>query len=196
MNYNDILDLIIKEIPKNSSEKVYGITFIAGPGTGKSTIAKYISEKFGVYVTANDKIRRILEKNGIEPEQSLVEKLAEDRTVYMLENKISMIIDANMMFHWKTACNNFDKYNATLYFIKITCPESQIIKRIQERQKNWDRDSSILSRATEQDYYKFLEKCKNSDFPEDLIFYTINSNCDISEIKKQIEKMYEKFINK
>ncbi len=136
MSYEDILDLIIKEIPKNVSDKLFGITFVAGPGAGKSTIAKYISDKFGVYVTANDKIRRILEGNGIEPEQSLVERLAENRTIYMLENKISMIIDANMMFHWKTACNNFKKYDAKLYFIKIDCPENQIIARIKERQKN------------------------------------------------------------
>jgi len=195
MNYNDILDLIIKEIPKEPSEKVYGITFIAGPGTGKSTVSKYISEKFDVYVTANDRIRRILEKHGIDPEQSLVEKLAEDRTIYMLENKISMIIDANMMFHWQTACNNFKKYNAKLYFIKIDCPKEEVIKRINERQIKWNSDSSILSRATEEDYYKFLEKSKNSDFPENLIYYNINSNCDISNIKKQIEELYIKFMN-
>lgn len=194
MNYEEIFKIVISDIPIKQEEKTFGITFIAGPGMGKTTISKMISNNTGIYITANDKIRRIIENLGIDPQENhkLVEKLANDRTVYMLENKSNMIIDANMQFFWKEAVNNFKNHNAKLYFVKLICEEEEIIRRIKEREKTFGEDKENFSRVGVEAYYKYKEKLKNSDFPEDLIFYNIDVNKSKEEIELQINSLLKK----
>lgn len=193
--YKDLLQKVIEDIPKKNETKPFGITFIAAPGMGKSTVAEIISKKMDIYITANDKIRRILETLGIDPEEhaKMVTELANDRTVYMLENNMSMIIDANMEFFWQLAYNNFKKYNAKLYFIKLDCEEAIILKRIEERKKKFESDNpENYSRADKNDYVKYLERKKESTFPSELIFHTINTNATIDEIEKEIDILINK----
>lgn len=192
--YKKLFDLVISDIPITNEEKVFAITFIAPPGTGKSTVSKILSKKLNVYVTANDKIRRIVEKLGINPDENkrLVEQLANDRTVYMLENKTSMIIDANMQFFWENACQNFKNYNAKLYFVKLQCDDDKIIERIKERSKNFGQSKENYSRAGVEEFYKYKEKAKQSNFPEDLIFYTIDASKSLDKIEEQIEELVNK----
>jgi thymidylate kinase len=132
---------------------------------------------------------------GIDPEENskMVTELANDRTVYMLKNNMSMIIDANMEFFWKLACNNFKNYNAKLYFIKLDCEEDVILKRIEERRNKFeDSNPENYSRANINDYLKYLERKKESTFPSELIFYTINTNTTIEEIEKEIDILINK----
>ncbi|MBQ2873380.1 MAG: AAA family ATPase [Bacilli bacterium] len=194
MSYEELLKIVISDIPINPQEKPFGITFIAPPGIGKTTVSKILSKKTGIYITANDKIRRIVEEYGIDPEKNhkLVEQLANDRTVYMLENKTNMIIDANMQFFWESAQNNFKNHNASLYFIKLVCEEAEIIRRIKEREKNFGKDPENYSRAPVELYYKYKEKLKNSTFPEELVFYTIDMNQSQEKIEMEIDKLVEK----
>jgi hypothetical protein len=42
--YKDLLKKVIEEIPMRKETKPFGITFIAGPGMGKSTVAEMISK--------------------------------------------------------------------------------------------------------------------------------------------------------
>lgn len=192
--YKKIFNLVISDIPLTNEEKVFAITFIAPPGTGKSTISKILSEKLNVYVTANDKIRRIVEKLGIDPDENktLVEQLANDRTVYMLENKTSMIIDANMQFFWQSACQNFENHNAKLYFIKLECNDEIIIERIKERSQNFDKDKENYSRAGVDAFYKYKEKLKQSNFPQELVFCTIDASKSITDIETQVDDLVKK----
>ena len=44
-NYDIVLKKLLQETQINPQPNVYGITFVAGPGFGKSTIAKILSEK-------------------------------------------------------------------------------------------------------------------------------------------------------
>jgi len=191
-DYEKIFKRVISDIPVKRDNKVYGITFIAPQGTGKSRVSNILSEKLNVYVTANDKIRRILEEFGIDPEEQskLVNKLAEDRTIYMLENKTSMIIDANMRLFYDIAMSNFNKYNAKLYFVRLECSEEEILRRIDERSKNFGVDKENYSRANRENYAKYKEKEKNSYFPENLVFFTIDTEKDLNfQIDKLIEKL-------
>lgn len=194
MEYNELFNLVIKDIPLTNDEKVFGITFFAPPGAGKSTVSKILSEKTGLYVTANDKIRRIAESFGIDVNENkqMIEQLANDRTVYMLKNKTSMIIDANMQFFWQMAMDNFKNYGAELYFVKIDCDEETIIKRIKERALGFETNRENYSRAIVDDYYKYKEKSINRPIPEELVFFTIKTNTSIEEIEKQIDVLVEK----
>lgn len=193
--YEELLELIVADIPITNEKNCYAIAFIAFPGSGKSTVAKKISEKTGLYITANDKIRRTLEGLGYDVENTdrkLVESLSNDRTKYMLENKTSMIIDANMQFFYQMAIDNFQNYNAKLYFVKLECSEDEILKRIDARALNLGKDSGELSRAGRETYYAQREKSLNNVFPQNIIFHTIDTE---KELDSQVEELLDK-INK
>lgn len=190
-DYEKIFKRVISDIPLRKDNKVYGITFIAPQGTGKTTISRILSEKLNLYITSNDKIRRILEEFGIDPENEskLVNRLAEERTIYMLENKTSMIIDANMRLFYEIAMNNFNKYNSKLYFIRLQCSEEEILRRIDERSKTFAFDKENYSRASIENYEKYKKREKECYFPEDLVFFTIDTEKDIN---LQVEELVEK----
>lgn len=194
IKYKEIFNLVIRDIPLTNEPHVFAITFIAPPGIGKSTVSKILSKKLNIYVTANDKIRRLVETLGINPIENsdLVEQLANDRTVYMLENRTSMIIDANMQFFWEKAVQNFKDYNAKLYFVKLDCEEKKIIERIKERSLNFNQNNENYSRAVVEDFYRYKRKAMQSNFPQELIFYTIDANQSIDNVEIQIENLVMK----
>lgn len=193
MNYNELFNKVIEDIPITSNHQVYGITFFAPPGAGKSTVARILSEKTGLYITANDKIRRIAESEGIDPNENrqMIEQLANDRTVYMLKNHTSMIIDANMQFFWQSAQNNFNNHNAKLYFVKIECSEETILNRIEERAKRFNTNTENYSRAVAEDYYKYKDKASKQPIPEELVTFTINTDTTLDKIEEQVAKFIE-----
>ncbi len=195
-SYDLIFKKLISEIPINKSENVYGITFIAGPGYGKSTVANIISKKLNLYITANDKIRRLYDELGFDNVlyENDIKKMANDRTIYLLQNKTSHIIDANMEFFWEMASDNYQKYNAKLIFVELVCDENEILKRIEKRSQNYGKNDN-LSRAGKEDFYKYLELKKEKGIPKDKIFYTINTNCSVEEIEKQVD-LFIKKLNK
>ena len=189
-SYDLILEKLISKIKIKESNPIIGITFIAGPGFGKPTVSKILSKKLGIDVMANDKIRRLYDELGFNNEEYEpdIKKMAYDRTVYLLQNKTSHIVDANIEFHWEMAIDNYEKYNAKLLFIELTCSEEEILRRIEKRKKTFGQTDNY-SRATEIDYYKYLELKKQKQIPREKIFYTINTEKDI---EKQIDSLIEK----
>ena len=192
-SYTKILDKLLSEVPIKESNKVYGITFVAGPGFGKSTVANMLSKKLGLLIVANDQIRRFHDKLGFDNTkyEDNIKKMAFDRTVYLLEHKTCHIADANFQFHWKMAMDNYGKYNAKLYFIELKCSEEEVLRRIKFRESNFGKDDN-QSRATIKDYNRYLKLKKEDNIPSDLIFYTINTDTSIEEIEKQVDLLVEK----
>lgn len=192
-SYESIFKKLVEEIPLKPSDNVYGITFIAGPGFGKSTVANIISKKLDLYITANDKIRRLYNELGFDDTvyEDDIKKMANDRTIYLLDNKTSHIIDANMEFFWEMALNNYNNHNAKLYFVELSCAEEEVLKRIGVRKNNFGKNDN-LSRATEVDYYNYLEKKKTKGIPKDKIFFTIHTDTSVDEIEKQVDILIEK----
>ena len=191
-SYEELLEIVVRDIPINKSKMVYGITFIGLPGVGKSIVANNLSKKLGLYVTANDKIRRLLDELGYDAEgeyRTLVESLANERTRYMLKNGVSMIIDANMNGFYEMAINNFNEFNAKLFFIKLECSEEVILDRIDKRLANSKKN---YSKADRNAYFANKERFKLKPFPEDLVFATINTEDDIDN---QIDIVVNKILD-
>ena len=192
-SYEIILDKLLSEVPIKESNNVYGITFVAGPGFGKSTVANMLSKKLGLLIVANDQIRRVYDELGFDNTkyEDDIKKMAYDRTVYLLRNKTSHIVDANMQFYWQMAIDNYSKYNAKLYFIELKCSEEEILKRIQIRESNFGENDN-QSRATVEDYNRYLRLKEEKGIPDNLVFYTINTDTSIEEIEKQVDLLVEK----
>ena len=148
MEYNEIYNQLINEIPLNKSENVYGILFIAGPGFGKSTITKMLSSKLNLFIASNDAVRRLFNENNDVPEtKELVVKLVIDRLHYLLENKICHIIDGDSEFYYDEYKRIYNSYNAKMIVIKLECSEETILKRLDNRALSFGK-SDNKSRAT------------------------------------------------
>ena len=192
-SYEAVFEIVKKEIPIKKSNSVFGITFVAGQGTGKSYVANIISQKTGLYVTSNDRIRRIYDELGFSnyDYEEDIKRMANDRTIYLLENRVSHIIDANMEFFWEMAEKNFKKYGAKLYFVELICDEDEIIKRITKRANSF-HNTDNYSRATVDDYYAYLERKKKNAFPKEKIFFSIDVNVSGEKLEKQIDELLKK----
>ncbi len=192
-SYTKILDKLLSEVPINESDNVYGITFVAGPGFGKSTVANMLSKKLGLLIVVNDQIRSFYDELGFDNTkyEDNIKKMAYDRTVYLLEHKTSHIVDANFQFCWKMAMDNYGKYNAKLFFIELICSEDEVLRRIKDRESNFGKNDN-QSRATIEDYNRYLNLKKENNMPSDLIFYTINTDTSIEEVEKQVDLLVEK----
>lgn len=193
-SYEELLKLIIDEIPLKTSTPTFGITFIGPPGVGKTTVANLISKKTGIYITANDKIRRKFEELGIDvkKEQDLIASIAKDRSEYMLKNRTNMIIDATMTYYYDSVKSNFAKYNSKIFFVELKCPEDVILKRIDDRSKSFGEDKENHSRVGREAYYEYLQKLSSSNFPKEEIFFSIDTSKDIeSQVDELISKIYK-----
>jgi len=190
ISYEELFDKIINEVEIKNDDFVYGITFIGPPGVGKSTIAKLISQRLGMHVSSNDKIRRMLDSLGIDAalNQPLLERLAYEKTAYMLQNNTSIIIDANCLTAYKKVDENFAKYNSECLYIKLDCSEREVLRRISDREKNFGKNDNY-SRGTKRDYDNYLNRLKNNPFPIEKIFFTINTE---EKLEPQVDKLVEK----
>lgn len=192
MEYNEIYNQLINEIPLNKSENVYGILFIAGPGFGKSTVAKMLSNKLNIFIASNDAVRRLFNENNDVPEtKELVVKLVIDRLHYLLENKICHIIDGDSEFYYDEYKRIYNSYNTKMIVIKLECSEETILNRLDNRALSFGK-SDNKSRATREDYYIYLDKLKKNTNTIDNNYYVINTDTSYEEIEKQVDE----FINK
>lgn len=196
--YYKLYQLVIADVILQPRGKFFGISFIGSPGVGKSTVAKMLSEKLNIYVSINDQIRRVLALEGMDPfeNQALVEKLAYDRTSYLLENQCSVIIDANVLTAYPQVIANFARFFTECFFIKLDCSEEEILRRLDARKLLFDSDNRVFSRATRKDYYKYLNRLHNNPFPEEKVFFTINTELNLEpQVDQLIEKIYHYFDN-
>lgn len=192
MEYNEIYNQLINEIPLNKSENAYGILFIAGPGFGKSTVAKMLSDKLNIFIASNDAVRRVFNKNKDVPEaKETIANLVIDRLKYMLENRVSHIIDGDCEFFYEKYKELYKNYNVKMIVIKLLCSEETVLNRLDTRALSFGT-SDNNSRATRDDYYIYLDKLKKNTNIIDNDYYVINTDTSFEEVEKQVDE----FINK
>ncbi len=177
---NKLFKEFSKSIPniKNKSNQLFTIRFIGLNATGKSTVAKILSEKLNLYIASNDIIRRFLNSQGIfgdYPNQDLVRKMAGRLSPYLYNHKISHIYDADHISFYKYAKGIATKHGSKFYLVHITCPESVVIKRLKKRKFT----SADLSRADYNEYLKRKELHRKLGVPKG-IFMTIDTSQDLS----------------
>lgn len=181
----------IKARPVNT-KKLFAIGFIGLNGVGKSFVAQKISKQLNLYVASNDKIRRFLNEQGFvgsSPNQELLQKIAEESSHYLYKNKISHIIDNDLIKFHEKARKNAEEKNAKIYIIHLVCPENIIIEKLRKRQKEISIHSNEnFSRVGEEEYFKRKELHRS--IPINNIFLTIDTSKDLaSQINKLVTKL-------
>lgn len=179
------------ELNKYKTKKLFAIGFIGLIGIGKSFVAQKLEEKLGIFVAANDKIRRFLNQKGFKgdsPVQNILQEIAEATTIYLYKNRVSHIIDADLIKFHLLAKKISEENGADFFLIKLICPEEIIISRLEKRKAECkDNPSSNFSRADMDEYFRRKEMHLLSPIPE--TFFTINTS---GEIDLQISELAQK----
>lgn len=152
MNNEQLLAKFLELIPINEqpTKQLFVVAMIGLPGVGKTTFAKALHEKTGIYITSNDVIRRFLNKQGypgVTPVQETAKYIAENSSKYLYEHNISHVIDGDILNFYDVARKNAMNYGARFYLVELTAPEELVRERIQERQKNTAEGGEVESLA-------------------------------------------------
>jgi adenylate kinase family enzyme len=201
MQYSEqqLVDKFIERVPINSTEtkKLFAIGFTGPTGCGKTTVAKKISEKLNFYIACNDEVKRFLNNLGFEgqlPAPEILNKISTAVLNYLFINKISFIIDADLIVYHESAKEIARSHGAKLYIIEIICPEEIILKRIQKRQENMKiNKENGFSLGTVEEYFE-RKKLHNS-LPKPEYFFSINTSLDVdSQVDNLISKLKQEDI--
>lgn len=188
IDYQRLLKLL-SDYKYNETDKPYIICFIGGPGYGKSYLAKLISKRFNIPIVSNDKIRRLLESEGLDyKNRDIVHKIEYAQIYNIIKNKSSVILDANSIRTHDVISKKADDYNIKCYFINLTCDEDTIIERLKYRETQFGKDDNY-SRATYKYYYEYKECLKSIKFPKEKIFFEIKTDEDLD---KQIDELFNR----
>lgn len=194
-----IIDNFIKTIPivNPDTKTLFSISFIGNLCCGKTSIAKKISEKLNLYIYINDTARRYLNNLGFEgetPAPHILNKISVGASEYLYKNRISHIIDADLIRFHDSARRIAESFGAKLYIIEIICPEEIMLERIKQREENikLNKETSF-SRAVTKHYF---ERKKLHDLlPKPKFFFRIDMTLDIdNQIDKLILKLKEEKI--
>ena len=201
MNYSEdqLIQKFLQTIPSDpaNTKKLFGLGFVGLPGSGKSFVAQKISQRLNLYVANNDKIRRFLNELGFtgeSPIQKTVEKIAETVSRYLFENKISHILDADLIYFHNKAIETASDYGANFYIIQITCPEEIILNRIKNRMEEAKTGAQANFSTAGEDKY-FERKKLHATLPLPNFFDKIDSSKNLeTQIENLISKLKEQKI--
>jgi len=200
-NANDIMDIFLKQnpIPKGKIKNPYLILIDGISGTGKSTVAKIISEKTDIVVLNNDKIRRFIYQtsfNNIIEIEKLVKKIQYYRIEQVLKNGNNCLLDGNISSDFETKISILKQINYKFYIIKLIYDREIVMERVKNRK--FDENTFLINGSETINYSKgnidtflTMEKEKYS-IPKEYIYFEIDTSKDIKSIEKQIEKLIEK----
>ena len=192
----EILSKMINQIDKTkfSNNKIC-ISFVGGPGFGKSTIAKKLCEKLNMFHCSNDYIARELEKIDVditdyEQKTKLVSSIAFPFQDFLFENNIDFVLDANLMLYLDVLRKRCENYNYHLYIIEIDINHEEALRRSLKRLK--ENNPENLSNSDLEDFKLFEKQYKEYKLREnkDYIFAKINMEQD--NLDEQIDNLIKK----
>ena len=124
------------------------IVFCGLPGVGKSTASGYAAEQLNATRYRTDEVRQSLFENPEYTPEEMQQTYEElfSRVRNALESGADVVVDAtfNQASHRERARTVADDADASLTFVRVTCPERVVIDRINRRQDDpSDADVSV-----------------------------------------------------
>lgn len=157
--------------PRNTKE-TFAVGMIGLVGSGKSTVAKEIARRLGLFVASNDAIRRFLNTQGYpgsSPMQEAVQSIAIATSRHLFAQHISHIIDADLIKFHVVARQEAAAAGAKLFLLHIHCPESVTLDRLRRRQAGSGGDEADLSQAGEGEYEIRKNLHRTIAMPQDIV---------------------------
>ncbi|MCM1053210.1 MAG: hypothetical protein NC483_04485 [Ruminococcus sp.] len=197
----EILEKLKANVKKDfyNSNKIC-ISFVGGPGFGKTTISKVLCEKLKLFHCSNDYIARELEKNGYdisdyEIKTKLISSIAFPFQDFLFANDIDFVLDANLMLYLDVLKDRCNSYGYKLYIIELQINPQEALKRSLKRLEI--KDPTNLSDSDEEDFKLFLNQYKEYKKIEkaNYIFAKIDTEKNINEQLDDIIKKITVDIN-
>ncbi|MEJ5361611.1 MAG: AAA family ATPase [Spirochaetota bacterium] len=189
---------LAKRYMQQNSRGVIYIVF-GNIGSGKSTIAMELASLTGGVVINSDAVRKklagldVFDKAKSKAGEGIYSYEMTDKVYATMKQKALAIAHAGMSaildgtFYSKEIRRNFYQFfkekGINVQFVYAQCPESELIKRIERREK----DASI----SDADVEIFMQLKDRFEKPEDEIseLHIVNSDMNIKDVRKQLQKM-------
>lgn len=146
------------DLKSHNTKQPFVMAMVGLVGSGKSTFAKELASKTGLYVDSNDVIRRFLNQKGYvgdAPVQETLQFIGQGVGNYLRKHNVSLIIDADVMKFYEMAQKNATKDAMKFYLVSIECADAIIRSRIIARTKQLARNKKENhSRADIAEYEK------------------------------------------
>ncbi len=200
---NFIKEMNIKCATKYKNPAI--ITLSGLPGSGKTTVAKELSKRFGLFVLSNDYIRNYyFVKFEDDQEKQLkipriVARINKERLIKLLINRRSLIIDANL--NTLESISKIEKiaslFKYSVIKIKIDSKnDEENIRRIENRIMNYNyKDANVIgdnvnySTSYDQDMYYQIKKGKPEMLEPTYFDFIIENNSDLEKLNNNIENV-------
>src|SRR3989344_2914217 len=169
------------------------IGLIGSYGTGKTTIAKRLTEKLPLVMVSSDEIRRLLEYNNIPHQiienQKLLFFVGLKFINELIKKRINIILDADLReTQYREALQKiFNAAGYKIIILHITAPEKLVLGRIKTRREK--ERSQYLKINLERHYQERQKIHSRYPLPQN-IFYTFTNN---DNLDSQINEMIQKF---
>ena len=190
-------NLILKQIPPKKYENPFIIALSGYSGSGKSHIAKVLSQSLGLYIVGGDSVRQKvyqdeeLKNLPLEEIQKLTNKVSELKIKKLLENNISIVIDRSLSS--LESLKILKSFNCKVLLINIISDHEQNIKRIINRTDDYslggygDVDSKLGVKTKEM--YDEIRERKVYDIPLNLFDFTIDAKKDLDNVINQTKEI-------
>lgn len=123
------------------------------PGTGKSTIARYLSKKLDAIILSTDRIRKLIIRKPVysEKEKEFVYEVMFLIADFLLKNNFKCILDG--VFHKRKLRERAEslayKYGKKFILIECTAEESVIKQRLSKARKFSEADFEVYKKLKE-----------------------------------------------
>ncbi|KKT88811.1 MAG: hypothetical protein UW89_C0004G0010 [Parcubacteria group bacterium GW2011_GWB1_45_10] len=174
-----------------------------GPScVGKTTVMKVFAKKLPLVRIANDELRILLRRRGFDVDfiEALLERrhLLEKVAVYLLKQKLSLVIDANFASsseHLAWAKKLIKKFNLRLFLIRVVAPKKFVITKLNN--KKWlslKRGGLLATRQEAVEHFLRSSKQYNYERLMPQTFLVVDSSKPIAkQVKKLVEKIRKEF---
>jgi len=186
INFNKIAEILFKKIkiPNKKLKGKYFVIFVGVPGSGKTTIAKRLSKKYGFCRVSTDSIKNYLRKYNYSFEIKDLFKIQRKIFHKLLEKEINIISDSNSdLKKYRTSLKKLARskgYKSIVIYIKVSTDVAyhRIIKKKKLiKSKSW--------------YKKLINLQNNLEIPRKAI--KINGDLKKEIIFKNIYKNFSLF---
>lgn len=190
-------NLILKQIPPKKYENPFIIALSGYSGSGKSHIAKVLSQSLGLYIVGGDSVRQKvyqdeeLKNLPLEEIQKLTNKVSELKIKKLLENNISIVIDRSLSS--LESLKILKSFNCKVLLINIISDHEQNIKRIINRTDDYSLggygDVDSKSGVKTKEMYDEIRERKVYDIPLNLFDFTIDAKKDLDNVINQTKEI-------
>jgi len=133
--------------------KAYTVLFAGAVGSGKTTMATYLSKNLNLVVLNNDAIRAEITAALGKFDEVAFEKLRQRKFDYLLDKKLSFIYDASIDRRWQEFKNQLNDSNYDYFVISLNFSKPLVEKLLTRRDSDLSTNDKYLS-----DHANFLDE--------------------------------------